>query len=360
MNLFTYTSLFAATMMAVSTNAQELPITTTPVFVQSGEVTATSAILMARCNSEKDSIATFTYGPSSVTKTVEAYQANDYTAKIQLTGLTSNTDYTYSVTCRANIDGVSATSTQGSFRTLPTATQEVDLSFVWAADLAGQGWGRNPNLNITTVGGKFIKGGYLVFEVMKDLNPDYALFQGDLIYADGPIFPNVSLPAAYGGGLFINNPSKPFTAVTLDQFRANWKYNFGDDKMQTFLAETPIYVQWDDHEVSNNWFPTEVFTGSQYTNGTFYDSLAENALQSFYEFNPIMEGSILYRTQRFGKHLEIFFPDLRSYRGRNDNNLGTLSDMMGPTQLAWLKDRLLRSTATHKVRYGYGVFIASL
>jgi alkaline phosphatase D len=153
----------------------------------------------------------------------------------------------------------------------------------------------------------------------------------------------------------LQQPTKPFAAVTLAEFRANWKYNFGDEKMQSFLAQTPVYVQWDDHEVTNNWFPTQVYnSGTLYPRGTSIDSMTENALQAFYEFNPILDGSLIYRTQRFGRHLEIFFPDLRSYRDPNPRNSDTtLAAMMGPTQLAWLKDRLLRSTATHKVRYNF-------
>jgi alkaline phosphatase D len=349
-----FTALFAATFMAV-TNA-ELPITTSDVFVQSGEVMASSAIVMTRCNSEEDSIARITYkirgSSSSISFTKQAYEANDYTAKFGLSGLTSNTIYDYSVTCTANIDSDITSSRAASFKTLPAATDEVELSFVWAADLAGQGWGRNPNLSITTVGGKNVTGGYLVFEVMSDLNPDFAVFQGDMIYADNAIRPNQTIPASVGGGLYINNPSKDFVAVTLEEFRDNWKYNFGDEKMQSFLAKTPVYVQWDDHEVTNNWYPTEIYTGPLYPNGTAVDSMYENSLQAFYEFNPINENNtVIYRSQRFGKHLEIFFVDLRTFRDPNPRNSDTtLAAMMGPTQLAWLKDRLLRSTATHKVK----------
>ena len=343
-------------IVAVKTNA-ELPITTSDVFVQSGEVTASSAIIMTRCNSEEDSIARFTYkiqgsSTAATTSSKQAYEANDYTAKLALTGLISNTIYEYKVACIANIDNDLTSSRSASFKTLPTATDEVELSFVWAADLAGQGWGRNPNLTITTVGGKVVKGGYLVFEVMNDLNPDFALFQGDMIYADNAIPPNKTIPVSVGGGLYINDPSKNFVAITLDDFRDNWKYNFGDDKMQSFLAKTPVYVQWDDHEVSNNWYPTQIYKGALYPSGTAFDSMYENSLQAFYEFNPIPDGSLIYRSQRFGKHLEIFFPDLRSFRDPNPRNSNTtIAAMMGPTQLAWLKDRLLRSTATHKVLF---------
>lgn len=49
-----------------------------------------------------------------------------------------------------------------------------------------------------------------------------------------------------------NLPAKDFVAISLDEFRENWKYNLGDEKFVRFLAETPIYVQWDDHEVTNN------------------------------------------------------------------------------------------------------------
>jgi len=35
--------------------------------------------------------------------------------------------------------------------------------------------------------------------------------------------------------------------------RAAHKYNFLDDNLRAFNAEVPIFVQWDDHEVTNNW-----------------------------------------------------------------------------------------------------------
>lgn len=77
--------------------------------------------------------------------------------------------------------------------------------------------------------------------------------KGDMIYADNAIEPSKNVTNGKGGeyiSTWTNNPSKNFVAVTLDEFRANWKYNFGDDKMQSFLSKTPIYNQWDDHEVS--------------------------------------------------------------------------------------------------------------
>ena len=55
---------------------------------------------------------------------------------------------------------------------------------------------------------------------MKKLDPDFAVFQGDMIYADNPI-PAVQNWTNEGEtlGTWINNPTKDFVATTLDEFR---------------------------------------------------------------------------------------------------------------------------------------------
>mmetsp|Transcript_18810 Transcript_18810/g.43002 ORF Transcript_18810/g.43002 Transcript_18810/m.43002 type:complete len:214 (+) Transcript_18810:1703-2344(+) len=94
-------------------------------------------------------------------------------------------------------------------------------------------------------------------------------------------------------------------------------------------------------------------TGSKlYEDGLEVDGMYENSLQAFYEFNPISEVGqpVIYRSQRFGKHLEVFFPDYRSFRDPNpDNTNEAIAAMMGPEQTAWLKNSLKESTATWKV-----------
>jgi alkaline phosphatase D len=75
------------------------------------------------------------------------------------------------------------------------------------------------------------------------------------------------------------------------------------------------------------------------------------------EFNPINQ-AFMYRSQQFGKHLEIFFPDFRTYRAPNPDNINpSLADMMGEDQLNWLKDGLLQSTATWKILSSHGVCV---
>jgi alkaline phosphatase D len=103
-------------------------------------------------------------------------------------------------------------------------------------------------------------------------------------------------------------------------------------------------------QVTNNWWPDEVVGGPLYEDGLSVNDLYERSLQSLYEFNPIQPDSLIYRKQRFGKHLEIFFLDFRSYRDPNsENDSNVRSNMMGEEQLAWLKSGLKESTATWKI-----------
>lgn len=92
-------------------------------------------------------------------------------------------------------------------------------------------------------------------------------------------------------------------------------------------------------------------TGSSlYEEGLEVDTLYKNSLKAFYEYNPILDGQSIYRSQKFGKHLEIFFPDYRSFRDPNpDNTNEDIAGMMGPEQTEWLKNSLKASTATWKV-----------
>jgi alkaline phosphatase D len=57
----------------------------------------------------------------------------------------------------------------------------------------------------------------------------------------------------------------------------------------------------------------------------------------------------IYRSLRFGKDLELFVLDARSYRDRNDAPDSPEREMLGEDQIEWLVEGLSRSTATWKV-----------
>jgi alkaline phosphatase D len=97
--------------------------------------------------------------------------------------------------------------------------------------------------------------------------------------------PEVRLP---DGRVWKNlvSEAKSKVAETLDDFRGNYAYNLMDEHARRFNAQTPMLVQWDDHEVRNNWFPGQVIDDARYT---VKDSslLATRAKQAMFEYAPI-------------------------------------------------------------------------
>lgn len=48
---------------------------------------------------------------------------------------------------------------------------------------------------------------------------------------------------------------KSVVAHSLDEIRGNYKYNWLDEHFRDFHAEVPMFAQWDDHEVADDWAP---------------------------------------------------------------------------------------------------------
>jgi alkaline phosphatase D len=74
--------------------------------------------------------------------------------------------------------------------------------------------------------------------------------------------------------------------------------------------------------------------------------------QAFLDYTPVASGpDRLYRSLRWGRHLELFVLDTRSYRDANRaaDDAAQPKTMLGDEQLAWLKQGLLASRATWKV-----------
>ncbi|MGW0118636.1 alkaline phosphatase D family protein [Streptomyces sp. NPDC003327] len=230
----------------------------------------------------------------------------------------------------------------GTFRTVPERRRD-GVRFLWSGDIAGQGWGINPDV-----------GGFRAYEEMRRLDPDFFLCSGDTIYADGPLRPSVTLP---DGRVWRNvmTPEKAKVAETLDEYRGNFRYNLLDHNVRAFNAQVPTVVQWDDHEVRNNWYPGQILDDARYGEKDV-DVLAARAARAFGEYFPGTlharggEGR-MHRVVRYGPLLDVFVLDMRSYR--NANSPGRQADdtvgILGAEQLVWLKRELSRSRAVWKV-----------
>src|SRR4051795_8072724 len=314
--------------------------------VQSGDVGADGGVVWARADRPSQMIVevatTESFNNAKVLPPIAALPESDFTAKMLLENLPAGQEIFYRIKFRdLSHVNVSSEPVVGRFRTAPGDRR--DVSFVWGGDVAGQGWGINPD-----------DGGMFTFATMLKHRPDFLLHSGDTIYADGVIPAEVKLA---DGKLWKNVtiPEKAKVAETLDEYRAAHKYNFTDDNVRAFNAEVPIFVQWDDHEVTNNWSLSKELPASYKVRDI--SLLAARAGRAFHEMYPMREGIVepgrVYRQISYGPHLDVFVLDERSYRGPNGANLetayGPASYFLGPDQIAWLKRGLLNSRATWKV-----------
>ena len=143
-------------------------------------------------------------------------------------------------------------------------------------------------------------------------------------------------------------------AESLDEFRANFKYNLLDQNLRALQAAVPIFAQWDDHETTNNWYPGEQLVDDDRYSVKSASLLAARAKQAFFEYLPIRPSSQrqIYRKVARGPLLDLFFLDLRSFRGVNSENRqakrGPATAFLGNDQLRWLKNQLRGSKATWK------------
>jgi alkaline phosphatase D len=276
-----------------------------------------------------------------------ALEATDFTARVDLAMLPTNQRIFY----RAQFQSLSdlrawSEPVVGSFTT-PARSGETprDVTVAWTADTVGQGWGINPDM-----------GGMRLYEAMRQAGADVFIHTGDTIYADAPLPPEVKLD---DGRVWRNvvTPEKSKVAETLDEFRGNHRYNLLDENVRRFNASSSQFVIWDDHEVLNNWYPTEILGADVPHSEHSVALLAARAKRAFQEYTPMRfdpsDPERIYRAIRFGPLVEIFGFDMRSYRGPNSTNrqpvLSSESAILGSSQVAWLKGRLANSRATWKI-----------
>ena len=279
---------------------------------------------------------------------VVASAKSGYAAKCLLTGLPQGRQLFYRVHFSAfDQPRAKSTAESGSFRTAPNALIEPtqNIRFAWSGDTAGQGWGIDP-----------AHGGMATYSTMRKHSPDFMIHSGDTIYADGPIKPRQKMP---DGTIWRNRVSDGVhkVAESLEEYRGRWRYNLHDQHLKQFNREVPVYYQWDDHEVVNNWSPgKDLSEDARYSEKSIH-LLAGRARRAFHEMLPTRqhakEPGRIYRKVSYGPLLDVFMLDLRSYRGANstgdESEINPESRMFGAVQMAWFEQALLESKATWKV-----------
>jgi len=319
MSRFLYLVLAAAVFAlpgsgAVAAAGNNSPKLTHGVVV--GDVTTDSAVLWARADREGTLTVHLSGGRHERTARLRFQAADDYTGQVVLRGLRPDTTYRYKLG-----------SARGTFETALEAYDADRVRLAFGGDVAGQNVCRDA------------AEGFPIMDTIRRSRPDVFVGLGDMIYADNAC----NTPGRYGNA----QVPGPGPAVDLAGFWSHWRYNRADAASQRLLASTGYVGVWDDHEVVNDFGPLHDSVGGVH--------LLPLGLNAFIDYTPIAIAQNtpkrLYRSLRWGKHLELFVLDTRQYRDANSTSESRdrPKTMLGREQLTWLKESLAASDATWKV-----------
>ncbi|HEX9377247.1 MAG TPA: alkaline phosphatase D family protein [Actinomycetota bacterium] len=244
--------------------------------VASGEVTPNSALLWtwskhSPVRLDLSTTADFSSGVAS--QWIDVPLGHNHTVTTPVSSLSAATHYWFRY-----YDPVAARfSRVGTFVTPPSAGSDVDVHFAYTGD--SDGW-YNPATN------KPAFNSFQTLDQIRYSQADFMMYLGDLIYSDSSYSP-------FG------------PADTVKEYRANYKQNRTYDALRDMEAALPVYTEWDDHEVRNDFDRSEV--GNLFFRG----------MQAYEEYNPTPHWNPVlgyYRTFSWGQNLQFFILDERSFR----------------------------------------------
>jgi alkaline phosphatase D len=270
--------------------------------------------------------------------TVTTDSSRDFTVKVDVTGLQQNTWYYY----RFNTGGVN--SIIGRTRTTPTGNVDsLRLAFFSCSD--------------------FQNGYFNVYHDIAHRNDiDVVAHLGDYYYEYAASATTAGRP----------HPQS-HDAYTLADYRL-WQSQYKLDQDLRAIGQQYPWIQiWDDHDVANNDWEDGAQNHNPVTQGDWY-TRKHAAFKAYFEWLPIREiapgnDSILHRSFTWGNLFKLIMMDTRLEA--RDSSLGqgipannsyltdTNRQMLGRTQLAWVKSELSDTTVQWKIM-GNQVMVAPL
>jgi alkaline phosphatase D len=269
-------------------------------------------------------------------KTITTSPTLGGSVKARVTGLKPYEQYYYRFETRGSESEV------GRFRTAPPADSRQELTFAF---FSCQDW---------------THGFYNAHEVMAREDLDFVVCLGDYIYSE-------TYHTTAGGTAVrddtIGSPGYSadvtLMATTLDHYRAKYALYRQDAALRKVHARAPMVLIWDDHEVQDNYAGAAPGGGLPPEQG-WSEARREAGYKAWFEAMPTYAGrrDRIYRSLRFGKTLDLFLLDQRSYRADQPcgdaivppcAELNQPRDLLGRTQMRWLKSELQASKAAWKV-----------
>ena len=238
--------------------------------VAAGEMTSTGARLWTRA--PRPGSVTLTVSGSGAKRTfvLATTRATDLTVQRAVGGLRPGTLYRYAFAQGA------ARSVVGRFETAPAASSAVGVRFAVSGDAdATPGPDGKPGFN-----------GFETYGAMARAGHDFAVNFGDTIYSDSGV----------GGA-----PA----ARTVAEKWAKYRLGLALEPLRRLRAATGVYSGWDDHEFVND-----------YSRAEHGAAIYRAGVEAFLDYTPASYSARTgdYRSFRWGKNLELFLLDGRSFR----------------------------------------------
>lgn len=276
------------------------------------------------------------------TDKVTTSASQDFTVKVDATGLTANQSYFYRFVFGDKISPV------GQTKTLPTSTSKASFAVCSCSN--------------------YPAGYFYVYREMAKQNVDVVIHLGDYIYEYGADGYATEDAAKLGRTLPADNNKE---IIKLDDYRKRYALYRTDKDLQALHHRHPFIVIWDDHELANDTW-REGAENHQANEGPFLDRKLA-ALQAYFEWMPIRpiddQHIQIYRQFDFGNLVQLTMLDTRiiardkqlDYANYMTPNGGLNAakfqadltnparTLMGYTQRDWLLGKLQQSNATWNV-----------
>ena len=256
----------------------------------------------------------------------------DYTVKIDVTGLQSNTTYYYAFIALGKRSPIGRTKTTPSVSS-NNLTDVLKLAVMSCANYEA---------------GYF--NAYARVAERNDINA--VIHLGDYYY-------DYSKGSHRNSGL--KDLSRSYIPInettTKNDYRLRQSLYHLDADLQRLHQQHPFIVTWDDHEIANNAYETGA--KNFFSTKNEWEKRKQAAKEVYFEWMPIRgtaENRVFYRAFSYGKLLDLFMLDTRlEGREKQPPNFDTPDDTLNPrkmisnTQQNWLVNNLKKSKARWKV-----------
>ncbi|RSO39467.1 alkaline phosphatase D family protein [Acinetobacter lactucae] len=216
---------------------------------------------------------------------VQTTKTDDFTVKVDATGLQAGTTYYYRFRFGSKISPV------GQTKTLPVSTNKVSFAVCSCSN--------------------YPAGYFYVYREMAKQNVDVVIHLGDYIYEYGADGYATEDAAKLGRTLPSDNNKE---IIKLDDYRKRYALYRQDKDLQAAHQRHPFIVIWDDHELANDTW-RDGAENHQDNEGSFSTRKLE-ALQAYFEWMPIRPVSStdhlnIYRQFNFGSLVQLTMLDTR-------------------------------------------------